>query len=369
MNKTYLLTGSVGFLGSFLSLELIKNGHRVIFLGRSKNGIPFRQRAKEALAQLDLATPTENIETLEIDLQKDCLGIKDPNQLGKIDGIWHLAADLSFREEDKEKVFGTNIGGTKNVLKLAEKIKAPVYYVSTSYVHGQRPGQILEDELIEPKKFNNFYEESKFHAEKIVQDWGRMNDKNNFIIFRPSILIDSSGKTANLFGYYAMVYSLYKLKKMAKDRKIKIPFLYSKNTFLNLMPVDVVAKWMNKISNNPDSIGKTFHITNPSPFSIKTVAEQTFGPIGIKIFLFRAPLFLVKFYFWYFCFMGSLIPGFKKMAKRISYYNYYMAGCNTYDMKNTKDILGEEEVENFKLEPNFVQKRAEHFIKKLENNK
>jgi len=166
-----------------------------------------------------------------------------------------------------------------------------------------------------------------------------------------------------------MVYYLYKLKKAAKGRNIKIPFLYSKNTFLNLMPVDTTVKWMTRISFNPKSYNKTFHITNPAPFSIKTVAEQTFGPIGIKIFLFRAPLFLVKFYFWYFCFMGSLIPGFKKMAKRINYYKYYMTGCNTYDMKNTKEILGEEEVNNFKLEPNFVQKRAEYFIEKMENKK
>jgi len=334
-------------------------------LGRAKNEIPFEKRVKEALKKLDPTVSAENITALETNLQKKYLGIKNPQELGKIDAIWHLAADLSFKKEDRDIVFNTNIDGTKNVLKLAEKIKTPVYYISTAYSHGKRPGEVLEEDLIKPSGFNNSYEESKFRTEKMIQEWGRDHDKK-FIIFRPSILIDSSGKITNLFGYYAMVYHLYKLKKAIKGEKIKIPFLYSKNTFLNLMPVDTAAKWMIKISSKLESNKKTFHITNPSPFPIKTVAKQTFGPVGIKIFLVKSPLCLVKFYLWFFCFLGSLIPGFKKTTKRIGYYKYYMTGCNSYDMKNTKAIL-EEEVRNFQLESDFVQKRAEHFIKKIEN--
>jgi thioester reductase-like protein len=47
MNKTYLLTGGNGFLGSLLSIELIKRGDKIIFLGRSKNNKSFEQRIKE----------------------------------------------------------------------------------------------------------------------------------------------------------------------------------------------------------------------------------------------------------------------------------------------------------------------------------
>lgn len=362
MNKTYLLTGGTGFLGSLLAIKLIKNGDNIIFLGRPKNNENFRERIKKTLKSIEPGISLENITTIEIDFQKHNLGINE--SFRKIDAIWHLAANLSFKKKDREEVFATNVGGVKNVLSLASKINCPVYYTSTAYVHGQRPGKIFENELIKPKKFNNPYEESKFEAEKIVRKWGEKKE-NKFTIFRLSILIDPSGKLMNIFGYYAMIYSLYRLKKAAGSKKIKIPFLYSKNTFLNLMPVDLAIKWMIEISSKTEAVGKTFHITNPSPFSIKTMAEQTFGPVGIKIFLLKAPLWLVKFYFSLFCFLGMLIPGFKKTAKRISYYKYYMTGCNSYDMKNVKGILGAEKINQVQFAPDFIENAAKEFIKKL----
>ena len=172
MSKTYLLTGGTGFLGSLLSIELIKKGDKVIFMGRAKNNESFSGRIIKTIKSIEPEISLDNIEIIEIDLCVDNFieNFKDKLK-NKIDGIWHLAANLSFREKDRQEIFSTNIGGLKNILNFATFIKSPVFYVSTAYVHGQRPGIIYERDLIKPKYFNNPYEESKFEGEKIIKKW------------------------------------------------------------------------------------------------------------------------------------------------------------------------------------------------------
>lgn len=370
MNKTYILTGGTGFLGSLLSVELIKRGDKVIFLGRGKNGETFDKRIRNTLKIIDSALSLDNIEVFEIDLNSKNLGLPE-NAIekfkNKIDGIWHLAANLSFKERNRQTIFSTNVDGLKNILEFATLIKAPVYYASTAYVHGQKPGIVFEDELIKPNRFNNPYEESKFEAEKIVKKWGA--EKNNkFIIFRPSILIERERKTLSFFGYYAVVHSLYKMKKKVGDKqlKISIPFLYSKDAFLNLMPIDIAIDWMMKISSNPEAIGKTFNITNPLPFPMGDITKQTFEALNIKIPVFGAPKWFTKFYFSTFYFISFIIKPLRGLAKKLYYYKYYMTEYNVYDMKNTKEIIGDDLVNQFQFAPNFIENITREFIDKME---
>jgi thioester reductase-like protein len=80
--KTYLLTGGTGFLGSLLSLQLLKKGNKIIFLGRSKNGEPFKNRIEKKLRNLGENVAFENIETLEIELSKKNLGKFNTHRYG-----------------------------------------------------------------------------------------------------------------------------------------------------------------------------------------------------------------------------------------------------------------------------------------------
>lgn len=372
MNKTFLLTGGTGFLGSLFAIELIKRGDKVIFLGRSKNNESFRERVQKKLGLIDKDIPLSEIETIEIDLNKKNLNLPENkiNELKyKIDGFWHFAANLSFKEKDRQDVFSTNVDGLKNVLNFVNQINTPIYYTSTAYVHSQRSGIIFEDELIKPKRFNNAYEESKFEGEKIVRKWGE-DKENKFIIFRPSIFIEKGRKTLSFFGYYLIVYTLYKMKKNSKKKKMKIffPFPYSKNAFLNLMPIDIAIKWMIEISSKSESLGKTFHITNPNPFPMKDITKQTFEALNIEIPILRIPKLLIRFLLSFFYFLGFLIKPIKGLARRFYYYRYYMTEYNIYDMKNTKEIVGQDIDNQFHFAPDFIKNIAINFIKKFEEN-
>jgi len=371
MPKTYLLTGGTGFLGSLLSIELIKRGYRVVFLGRSKNNESFQKRLEKILKSNEPNISLDKTEMIEIDLSKEQLGLTEEyieKLTGKIDAFWHLAANLSFRKEDRKSVFAVNVEGLKNVLNLVQHIKSPIYYISTAYAHGQRPGIIFEEDLIKPKHFNNPYEESKFEAEKIIKYWGQEKG-NNFIIFRPSIFVERKGKMICPSGYYTIVYALYRLKqKFGHNQKILFPFLYPKNVFLNLIPVDIAIEWMLKISFYPKAMGKTFHITNPLPFSIEKIIRETLKALCIKMPVLKSPKWLVRLYFDLIYFLSFFIKSFRKFAKIFYYYKYYMVECNAYDMKNTKMFLGEQIINQFNFKSNFIQQLAKKFIEKIEKN-
>ena len=370
MSRTYLLTGGTGFLGSFLSAELIKRGDRIVFMGRSRGGESFQDRIKKSLGFSGLEFSSDDLDTVEADLSKERLEFSDEDVKkfkGKIDGIWHLAANLSFKEGDRKDIFNVNVGGLKNILNLADKIKSPVYYISTAYVHGRRPGVVFENELIKPNSFNNPYEESKFEAEKIIRKW--MKDKSGrFIVFRPSILIEEKIRRLSFFGYYAVVYSLYRMRKKFGQKVVKIfmPFPYSGRSFLNLMPVDTAVKWMLEITSNHKSIGKTFHITNPAPFSMKDIVKQTFDALNIRIPVFRSPKWFIKACFNVFYFFGFFIKSIRGISRKFYYYKYYMTEYNVYDMKNTKEIVGQDEISQLRFSRDFIKNIAQKFIKKIE---
>lgn len=389
--KTYLLTGGTGFLGSTLAVELIKRGDRIVFLGRSTENITIQTRIKDILFKLDPILNLTNIEIIEGDITVTRLGLSDKilqNLNGKIDAIWHLAANLSFKKEDKDLVFVTNTTGTQNALELAKILNCSFYYTSTVYVHGNRSGLILENELIYPLRgFNNYYEESKYMSEKFIHKHAQEN-KIDFIIFRPSILIDLNGNNGlKNFGYYAVVSAFFNFKmgllKLIKENgpfpkflgmKVKeekliisIPFPYSHKTHLNLIPINHAIKWMMDISSNNGAIGKTFHLVNPHPSFIKILLDQVMTALNIEMPLFKSRGWQTRFCFDIFYIIGKFFKSTKKISSRLYTFKYYMTSDNKYDLANIKMILGKQIVEQSNTDSTSMQKMVKTFIEKLEN--
>lgn len=180
------------------------------------------------------------------------------------------------------------------------------------------------------------------------------------------MLVEEKGGAANFFGYYAVLSSLYKLGKKLKENNSNLifPFPYNKKVQINLMPVKTAVEWMTEIADNPNSRNKTFHITNPHPFSIKNVAKQTFDTAGLGVLLFPAPIWFAKLYFSLFCFFGKFLPSLKKLAQKFFYYKCYMTKSNLYDISNTQKIVGKEKIEKLNFENNFITIIAAEFIKK-----
>ena len=387
VQKTYLVTGGTGFLGSRLAVYLLKRGSKIVFVGRPRNGISFDLRIRNVLFQTDETVDFSLVHTIEGDTTKEKLGISDElirKMNGSIHGIWHLAADLSFKPEDKKKVFTTNTYALKNILKVGEMLKSPVYFTSTAYVHGKYNGMAYEHHSEKPKRFNNFYEESKYIAEEMLQDWGKRNG-NNFIIFRLSILIQQKYRNLSFFGFYSFVGALFNLKKnMLKyvrrhnlftkllgvgfsgdNLSCPIPFLYCKKSILNLMPVERAIDWITKISEDRGALNNIFHITNPKPFSMQKITNETFRALHFNLIIISASRTLTSIYYQALFLLGFCLKGLRPLSKRVSTYKNYMLGSVLYDMTNTKKVLGEEIISGLALDEEFLYTVIKDFLTKL----
>ncbi len=356
MNKTFIITGAAGFLGSLLIIDLMARGDALICVGRAKNGVTFQNRLLEKLKFFGYAPDKNQLTTIELDIDDPIDKVMFSGK--NIDGIWHLAANLSFKKKDRNAVYKTNVGGTKNMAELSEKLDVPLFYIGTAYVHGKRNGFIKEDDLIRPTAFNNYYEESKFEAEKILRDW--KNKDNKLIVFRPSILIETRDNPVPYFGYYVIISVLAKLTfsfeaflynhpilskltgvRKTKDRRLFIPFPFpnSKKCLIDFVPVSWVIEWMLLLSERTEAFGKTFHLVNPNPFPFKQVIDETFMGIGIKMPIITLPPSFVYFYFWVLSVIGIFSPAIAFVSRKMYYYKTYMIDYYIHDMHNVKSLI------------------------------
>lgn len=305
-----VVTGGTGFLGKYLVRRLLGSGKNVWAIVRPINGFSVKERSVNLLEEFSKKYPsTFNI--VEGDVTKDSLGI-NPRLLNDLSGkkvvFWHLAANLSFSVKDKDKVINTNQVGTINTVNLVNKIADKYIHISTAYVCGDTKGIFHEKDLDVGQKFRNYYESSKFEAEKYV----RNNCKIPYVIFRPSIIMGDAyeGKAEGCtFGYYRFAYMFFIFKNWLVDklqdgsfltRKLLItlgtkcdkqngflfvPWLilpYTPTGTVDMVPVDYVIENMLKNTVHIPNKGKTIHLTNPSPPTFKFASSCLVNDLGYR---------------------------------------------------------------------------------------
>ncbi len=162
MNKTILITGGAGFIGSNLIDLLIKNDNFHIicidnfFTGKMKNIEKFINKSNFTLINQDI------IDTINID--------RDINE------IYHLACPASPPKYQIDPTYTLKINfiGTMNILELAVKKKSKILFTSTSEIYGEP--------LVSPQNENyrgnvntigirSCYDEGKRISETLMMDY------------------------------------------------------------------------------------------------------------------------------------------------------------------------------------------------------
>ena len=139
LDKTYLVTGGAGFIGSHLLDRLINENNHVICIDDLSTG------SESYLPQSD------KLNFREIKIQDI-----ETNHISKnIDGIFHLAAQASVPVSIEEfyQSSANNILGTLKVWDLAKQYNIPIIYASSSAVYGNLPlgdDQIDKYDIISP---------------------------------------------------------------------------------------------------------------------------------------------------------------------------------------------------------------------------
>ena len=273
LRDVVFLTGATGFLGTQIMHRLIKKDNIVvIILVRGEDYNDAKQRLYRAWWEWpDLTAELEKTEDhhgnvlgnkvclLNGDISKDGIGLdKDEYKFltNNITHIIHAAADLRLNSPIKD-LRQVNLKGTLNIIKLAKianenhSIKK-FSHISTAYVAGGQNGTVMEDSLTDEHGFLSNYEKSKFEGESAVKRSGLP-----ITIFRPGMVVGDSET-----GYIKTFNTIYVLLRLYLTNKLRL-LPISKDSRINLVPVDYVADAVVKLTFDKKTDGLTFHLTAP----------------------------------------------------------------------------------------------------------
>ena len=263
-----LITGFPAFTARRMATKILAEDpdSRVFLLCRSK----FEVAARELAAALP-ADQAARLEIIEGDVCDMDLGLsgKEVRLLADELTTIHHMAGIYYMGVDRATAQRVNVQGTRGVLSLAaEAVRLRrICHWSTVSVSGKRKGVILEEELDGTHGFHNFYEETKFEAEKLA----RAAQRNlPLTILRPGIIVGDSrtGEIDKLDGPY---YLLVLIATNATQLRVPLP---GRGTApMHLVPIDFVIEAGYRLSLDERAAGKTLHLTDPNPLPARRVYE------------------------------------------------------------------------------------------------
>ncbi|ASZ10302.1 NAD-dependent epimerase/dehydratase family protein [Chitinophaga pendula] len=171
-----LVTGGTGFLGSHLLRSLVHAGKPVRALYRRE--IPHQ-----------LQDVREKIEWIQGDIL-DVVHLEAAMQ--GISQVYHSAAAVSFRPDDRAQMMRINIEGTANIVNLAidAGVRKLVHVSSVSSIGRAKVGHLIDEDCDWVESPNNTaYAVSKYHSEMEV--WRGIAEGLDAVIVNPSIILGS----------------------------------------------------------------------------------------------------------------------------------------------------------------------------------
>lgn len=193
MNKTVMVTGGTGYIGSWVVKKLLERGYTVRATVRDKD-----KKEKYNFLQKIADNSTGKLEIYEADLLKE----GSFNEAGKgSDAIIHIASPFTLKFKDPVKdLIEPAVEGTKNVLNAASRsgsVKKVVLTSSVAAVHGDAVDmKNMRLEEFTEEHFNKTssekhqpYSYSKVLAEK--EAWKIYEEQNNWelVVINPSFVM------------------------------------------------------------------------------------------------------------------------------------------------------------------------------------
>jgi thioester reductase-like protein len=276
-----LLTGFPGFIGARLLPRLLdlSPDEKFVCLVQDR----FLDLARSELAEIEKSHPAARgrLATAVGDITRPGLGLSGDAAMRlrqELTTAYHLAAvyDLAVSRELGMKV---NVEGTRNVLAfIAEAPRLQrLHYASTAYVSGSATGVFRETDLDVGQGFKNHYEETKFRAEVEVVRSGVPAT-----VYRPSVVVGDSrnGETGKFDGPYFTLTAMERVPSPGVFLRIG-----SGQNPANLVPVDFVVEALARLSTQPETGTKTYHLSDPRPLPVIEV-EKLFARALGKSFVY-----------------------------------------------------------------------------------
>ncbi len=258
-NKTILVTGGGGFLGSHLCEKLIEKGNDVIcvdnfFTGNKNNIRHLLSNPKFELVRHDITFPLYM----------------------EVDAIYNLACPASpvHYQHDPIQTMKTSVVGAINMLGLAKRLRIPILQASTSEIYGDPKEHPQKESYwgnVNPIGPRSCYDEGKRAAETLFHD------------YREQLSLDT--KVVRMFNTYGP-------RMSANDGRVVSNFivqaLLNKDITIygngsqtrSFCYVDDLIDGITKIMETPNNFFGPVNLGNPDEITIKQLAEAVIELTG-----------------------------------------------------------------------------------------
>jgi NAD dependent epimerase/dehydratase len=259
--KNILITGADGFIGSHLTEQLVKEGHRV-----------------KAFAYYNSFNNWGWLDTLPKDVMKEIEvftgDVRDPNGVKEsmkgMDEVYHLAALIAipFSYHSPDTYVDTNIKGTLNVLQAARELEiSRLLVTSTSEVYGT--AQYVPIDENHPYQGQSPYSATKIGADRLAESFYRSFNMPITIV-RP---FNTYGPRQSARAVIPTIIT----QLLAGKEEIELGSLSPTRDF-NF--VKDTANGFIEIAKSPNTIGEEINIATQDEISIGQLADELIKQIN-----------------------------------------------------------------------------------------
>ena len=267
--KTILVTGGAGFLGSHLCDRLIGDGHDVLCVDNFFTG------AKANIAHL-IGHPRFELMRHDVTM---------PLYV-EVDQIYNLACPASpvHYQHDPVQTTKTSVHGAINMLGLAKRLKCPIFQASTSEVYGDPAIHPQTEDYwgnVNPIGPRSCYDEGKRCAETLFFDYHRQHKleikvARIFNTYGPR-MHPNDGRVVSNFIVQALKGEPITIYGDGRQTR---SFCY----------VDDLIEGFVRLMNSPKNVTGPINLGNPGEFTMLQLAELAIEMTGSKSTLAFQPL-------------------------------------------------------------------------------
>jgi thioester reductase-like protein len=233
------------------------------------------EKTQDVIRRLS-ANDQARVETIRGDVSAMDFGLSGSRFLAlaaQIDVVHHcVCASHGGLSRDAER--RAYVGSTGEVLELAlasqGRLTRLVHWGS-ALLSQPNNGRVTETEWKRPQAFRSRSDEMRFRAEALIRD--AMN-RVPITILRPSIIVGDS--TTGEIDPLEEPYSLFQLM-LNTQLELRVPVPGRGDQPCHFVPINYVVEAGLAIADDARSAGKTFHLTDERPLSVRRVFELISG--------------------------------------------------------------------------------------------